>query len=97
MSCPLFTLCPEEGVFQVRILQNSSSGMVLLYKTAKKTKSNHVRVISPLQSQPTYRRPDFSSKGSRRALSQKEKKKQLVFHTLYFISAEVSVCDPLLQ
>lgn len=74
MSCPLFTLCPEEGDFQARILQISSPGMVHLYKTAKKTKSNHVKVISPLQSQPTYRHPQFSLKGSRRALSKKKEK-----------------------
>lgn len=86
----LFLLCvPKKAFFfQVRIfpgwlLWND----VFFYKTGKKTRekiSNRVRVISPLQCQPTY-----GSKGSKRALSQ-NKQTDSSPHTLHLISAEVS-------
>lgn len=50
MSCPLYTLCPKEGDFQPAILQNTSSGMVILHKTAEKTNSNHLSLLPPLLS-----------------------------------------------
>lgn len=86
---PLFTLCPEEGLFffQVRIFLGSLLwNDVFFYKTGKKREkiSNRVRVISPLQCQPTY-----SSKGSKRALSQ-NKQTDSSPPTLHLISAEVS-------
>lgn len=53
-------------------------------KKSREKISNRVRVISPLQCQPTY-----GSKGSKRALSQ-NKQTDSSPHTLHLISAEVS-------
>jgi len=65
MSSPLFTLCPEEGDFQARILHNSSSGMVLFYKTVKKKESNHQESLDPSSlSQPAGIQPEGQQKGT---------------------------------
>ena len=71
----------------MRIILNSSFKMVHLYKTAKNKK--HVRVIRPLRCQLTYRHPQFSSKGSKRALSH-NKHTNVFLHSLHFLFAEVS-------
>lgn len=55
-------------------------------KQKKTPKTHHVRFISPLQSHPANRHPQFSLKGSRRALSSKERKNNSSFHTRHISS-----------
>lgn len=72
----LFLLCvPEKAIFKRGSFRTAPLEWSICTRQQNRQKSNHVGVISPLQSQPTYRHPQFSLKGSRRALSQKTKPK----------------------
>lgn len=68
----LFLLCvPKKAIFKWGSFRTAPLEWSICTRQQNRQKSNHVRVISPLQSHLTYRHPQFSLKGSRRALSQK--------------------------
>lgn len=85
----LFLLCvPKKGVYKWGSLRTAPLEWSLCTRQHKrqKKKQSCKESLAPLQSQPANRHPQFSLKGSRRALSQKEIKRTRLPTLFKFIS-----------